>query len=322
MLGAFIAFASAATFGLNNAMARRGVLTGSVAQLMAISVPLGFVMFLGFLAFGGVWPAVFTFSTQDHMILMVAGVLHFVGSRYCNYRATKAMGGNLVAPVQQLGLLWTLVLAVVVLGEEMTIGKLVGVALLIAGPVVAFEKLWTPRTGRATFTGAEYIDLRRTGNRREPSPGAFVPDYRQGYLFAFLATLGTGTTPILIRYIMTDEATLATGLAAGFVSYAAATVVMAAILALPGQMAHVRQVSLHNGLLFLASGVLVNLSQVFRYMALAIAPVTVVVSIQRTSVVFRLVFAWLLNREHELFTPRVLLASAVSLLGALIVTLA
>ena len=41
MLAGFLAVLSAATFAFNNASLRRGVLTGSVGQAMAITVPLG-----------------------------------------------------------------------------------------------------------------------------------------------------------------------------------------------------------------------------------------------------------------------------------------
>ncbi len=48
MLGAILAALSAASFGLNNAMTRRGVLTGSVGQALAIGVPIGVPMFFLF----------------------------------------------------------------------------------------------------------------------------------------------------------------------------------------------------------------------------------------------------------------------------------
>ena len=50
-------------------------------------------------------------------LLALAGIVHFAWARHCNYRATKAMGANLVAPVQQYSLVITLLLAVVWLGE-------------------------------------------------------------------------------------------------------------------------------------------------------------------------------------------------------------
>lgn len=41
MLGAIYAALAALTFAMNNTAMRRGVLTGSVTQAMAITVPLG-----------------------------------------------------------------------------------------------------------------------------------------------------------------------------------------------------------------------------------------------------------------------------------------
>ena len=46
VLGAILAVLSAATFALNNAAARRGVVTGTPIQGMAISIPMGVVCFL------------------------------------------------------------------------------------------------------------------------------------------------------------------------------------------------------------------------------------------------------------------------------------
>ena len=63
------------------------------------------------------------------------------------------------------------------------------------------------------------------------------------------------------------------------------------------------------------------LSQMVRYMALSIAPVTVVAPIQRLSVIFRLLFGWIINRDHEVFRLGVLGGMLVSLIGALALTL-
>ena len=46
MLGAVLAVLSAATIALNNTAARRGVITGTAVQGMAITVPVGVVCFL------------------------------------------------------------------------------------------------------------------------------------------------------------------------------------------------------------------------------------------------------------------------------------
>ena len=72
---------------------------------------------------------------------------------------------------------------------------------------------------------------------------------------------------------------------------------------------------------FAVSGVFVFVSQMLRYMALAVAPVTIVVPIQRLSVMFRVIFSWFINRDHEVITVQVLLGIAISLVGGLALTL-
>ena len=64
--------------------------------------------------------------------------MHFVWGRYCNYRATRAMGTNLVAPVQQFNLLVTLVVAIW-LGEYLTPLKIFGIALILLGPTLTIS---------------------------------------------------------------------------------------------------------------------------------------------------------------------------------------
>ena len=71
---------------------------------------------------------------------------------------------------------------------------------------------------------------------------------------------------------------------------------------------------------FVFSGAAVFVSQVFRYMALVIAPVSVVTAVQRTSVAFRAIFGWLLNREHEVIDARTLVGIGLSMLGVLALT--
>lgn len=303
MLGGFLALLSAATFGLNTAIARRGVLNGSVLQALAVTVPLGFVIFAAIIVAGGrgAFSEFGAFSLEGYVLLVAAGILHFIWSRYCTYRATKAMGGNLAGPVQQLGLVITLGLAIAVLDERLTPIKALGIVLVFIGPIMMLG-------GRRKETAAI-------------GKPAFLPDYREGYLFAILSTLGASVSPVLIRFAMPENASIWSGIAAGTISYVAAMFALGIILILPGRAMHVGQMSRSTAVLFTASGVAVSISQLFRYMALAIAPVTVVTPIQRTAIVFRMGFARFINPEHEVFTARMMIATALSLAGALLLSL-
>ena len=137
MLGALYALLSAATFGFNTASARRGMVSATVFQGLAVTVPMGVPLFAAFALATGELVTVTEFSTLGYVYLACAGIVHFVWGRYCAYRSVKAMGGNLSAPVQNANLVVALGLAILVLDEHLTPLKIVGLALIVIGPVIA-----------------------------------------------------------------------------------------------------------------------------------------------------------------------------------------
>jgi drug/metabolite transporter (DMT)-like permease len=300
MLGGLLALLSAAAFSLNNAAARRGVLSGSVLQAMAISVPFGVPFFFAGLLIFGSLEDLAAFSPRQLAWLSAAGVLHFIVGRYANYRGAKAVGTNLMGPVQDVNIVISLGLAVWLLGEQLTPVMMAGVALVCFGPLLAIE---------------------RKPEKRKPAPSGFTPAYAEGFFFAGLSAFAYGSSPIMIRFAFEGGAPgLGAGVAAGLVSYLAATALLGAVLLVPGAFAHARQVSGEGAKWFLLASVSVGLAQMLRYMALALVPVTIVAPMMRLTAVFRFWFAWIVNREHESFSGGVIWATLVSLAGALLLT--
>jgi drug/metabolite transporter (DMT)-like permease len=312
VLGGFLALCSAACFAFNNASVRRAVLSGSIVQGMAITVPIGVPLFFVAALVTGNLGAVAGFSPTSVAALSAAGIMHFVWGRYCNYRATRAMGTNLVAPVQQLNLLVTLVIAVWLLGEYLTPLKILGIALILLGPTLTVPHR-KPAAGER-----EVLDEKITPIDAE-KPAAFQPKYAEGYTFALLSAAGYGVSPILVRVGLENQG-LGVSLAGGLVAYIAATLLFLLVLLWPGQWRHVNTIDREAAKWFTFSGFLVFFSQMFLYMALSIAPVTVVSPINRLSILFRLYFARLLNPRHEVFGGSVIAATIVSLLGAVALT--
>lgn len=300
MLGGFLALLSAIAFGLNNASVRRGVLQGSVLQAMAITVPLGVPFFLVLILFSGKLSVLTQLSLPAFVWLSAAGVLHFVIGRYCNYRSTKCIGGNLSGPWRQSNLILALVLAVVLLDEVLTPLKMLGIALIVLGATL---------TSRATFKPP-------TETAPSDATPTFEPRYAEGYLFALLSAVAYGVSPIMIRIGLENQGP-ATGLVGGLVSYCAAALVVGLMLLLPGRWQHVRQAGSTSVRWFSLAAILVACSQMFRYVALSIAPVSVVTPIQSTSAVFRVIFGWLINRHTEAFGAWVVVGALVSMLGVL-----
>jgi len=60
-----------------------------------------------------------------------------------------------------------------------------------------------------------------------------------------------------------------------------------------------------------------SLSQILRFMALAVAPVTVVSPIQQTTAIFQVIFTRFINPDHEAMGKWVLLGILSSFIGAI-----
>lgn len=315
MLGGFIALLSAATFALNNASVRRGVLSGSVLQAMAITVPIGLpISFLVALLTGSL-AAVAGFSSRALVALSLSGIMHFVWGRYCNYRATRAIGTNLVAPIQQINLIFTLLLAIVILGETLTPLRVVGIALVLLGPT------FTLRDDKPASRGADAMqNSERGAGLSITDHPSFRPSYAEGYFWALMSATGYGLSPILVRIGLEGKG-LAVSVAGNLVASLAACAVMALFLLPPPQLAHALAVGREPAKWFTLSGILVAISQLFLYMAMSVAPVTVVSPINRLSILFRLYFSRLINPKHEVFGGKVVLGTIVSLAGAVVLSL-
>ena len=113
-------------------------------------------------------------------------------------------------------------------------------------------------------------------------------------------TIGYGLSPVLVRIGLENQG-IGVSLAGGLVAYIAATAVFSLVLLWPGQWRHVWSIDREAAKWFTFSGFLVFFSQMFLYMAMSIAPVTVVSPINRLSILFRLFFSRLLNPQHEVF---------------------
>ena len=305
MLGVCLAALSAATFAFNNASARRGVLTGSVLQALAVTVPIGVPIFLLAVLATGNLATLSGFSAGAIALLALAGVLHFVVGRYGNFRAAQSIGNNLSAPVIQLGLVVSLACAILVLKEVLTPLRILGIALLALGPVL----MRNTELPEATAVAAPDAALPK-----------FVPRYAEGYAFALVAAAVYGTTPVLIR-LGVVAGDLGSGLVGGLISYAAAALAVALLLLWPGRLRHALAITPQSLKWFTYSGISVCIAQMFVYMAFTVAPVSVVMPVLQLHLALRFWLARVLNPQHELFGSRMLLATAVSLLGALAISL-
>jgi drug/metabolite transporter (DMT)-like permease len=303
VLGAIFAILSAASFALNTAMARRGVVSGTPIQAMAVTVPLGVVCFLPLALLTGELMRLPQFPTLAIAWMAAVGVVHFVIGRYCNFRSNAEAGVNLTAPVVQLQVVVTMVMAVVVLHEPCTVLQMIGGALIIGGSLITQQA-----PARTAATASAKSDVPQ-----------FAPRYVAGYLFASLAAVSYGSTPVMARFALENTGP-ATGILGGLISYAAATAVAALALVSPAIRNNVFSITRSNARWFAASGVFVAAAQGFFFAAVAVAPVMLVMPLLQLSLVFRMLFSTWLNPAHEIVGPLVLAGVVISVAGALMVS--
>jgi uncharacterized membrane protein len=84
---------------------------------------------------------------------------------------------------------------------------------------------------------------------------------------------------------------------------------------------NVAAVSRNNIGWFTLSGVLVAAAQGFFFCAIALAPVLLVMPLMQLSLAFRLMFSTWLSPDHEVFGALVAIGAAVSIFGALLVSI-
>src|SRR5690349_20476102 len=205
---------------------RRGVVTGSVLQGMALTVPIGGLSFLVMtIAFGKLHQLV-VFPMAALTWLACQGVVHFVIGRYCNYKSNQLMGVNLTAPVVQLQVPFAMLLAVVLLHEKFTVLQAIGSALMLGG---SFITQANAGKGRRKGSSASVANT-------EP---VFRPRVFSGYLLGLGAAICYGSSPLMARAAFLHAPGVSTA-AGGCVAYAAATLFFLLILFQSGSASNIR----------------------------------------------------------------------------------
>jgi drug/metabolite transporter (DMT)-like permease len=320
LLGVLYAALGAFTFALNNVTMRRGVVTGSVLQGMALTVPIGGLSFLVMTTSFGKLHQLVMFPMAALTWLACQGVVHFVIGRYCNYKSNQLMGVNLTAPVVQLQVPFAMMLAVVILREKFTVLQAIGSALMLGGSFITQGNAGKgKRKASAPLASATPVPPQKEMAAPVPKP-IFHPRVFSGYIFGLGAAMCYGSSPLMARQAFLHAPDLSTA-AGGCLAYTAATLFFLLILLKPGSWADIKSMRRGNLPWFLSSAVLVAISQAFVYASLAVAPLMVVTPILQLSLIFRLFLSQLINPDHEVMNSAVLIGAFTAVLGSILVSL-
>src|SRR5262249_16444831 len=216
------------------------------------------------------------------------GFVHFLIGRFFNYRANQLVGVNLSAPVVQLQVVVTMLLAVLTMHEPFTGLQLIGAILMLAGSFATQKRSskGTPEKAarQAPLRHAMPVSSVPSRDKLEGSP-AFKPHYFAGYFFSSCAAIAYGISPLMVRLAF-DNAPQASVLAGGVIAYAAATIVFSLLLLRSAVRRDIQGLRRENVSWFFCAAVLVTVSQGFVYASLAGAPLMVGTPLLQLSLLF------------------------------------
>ncbi len=294
MSGQILALLAALLYAFSGIVTRRAVIkvpdvTAGTLLTVAVSVPF----FLIILLVTGQVTDITGFSWMDYLWLSAAGVVHFVIGRSLYFYCTQLVGANIAAIFSRVAPLVPFILGVTILSEPLSWQLTIGVLLIITG---------------ATIAGLTPQELK---GDKKPLSSTMVK--------AILVGIGAGLTfGVSAVFIKVGLSSSNLPVAGAFISFSAATLGTATSLVKYEKRTAFFSMSIRAVSLFCVTGLLVALAQLLRFIALGIAPVSVVAPLFSVIPIFTVLFSFLLNRRLELFSKTVVIGAIAVVAGTIL----
>lgn len=214
--------------------------------------------------------------------------------RLLNYSCVQLVGSNITNIVRNVTPLISVILGVSLLGEPLTWQLVVGVLLIVSGVTATGLNRQMFQTGQGLFTS--------------------IP--KKAFLLGFSAGLSWGVSPILTKAGLNDSGS---PVARVFLSYMAATLILSTFLRDHKLRATLAGMESRAARLFFLTGLLSATAQLMRYVALRMAPASVVAPLFSVSPVFALVLAFVFNRKLKVFNRAVIIGTMAIVTGTILI---
>lgn len=263
------AFGAALCAGLTAVLAKAGIRTTDSTVATAVRTPV---------VLAGAWLMVLIVGSHRQLgqidvrslLLLVASGLATGASWLCYFKALQLGDASKVAPIDKLSTVMTVLLALILLGERLSLVGWIGVVLICAGTVWMLEPAEVRALPRALTSAGGWL-------------GYALGSALFAALTAILGKLG----------IVGLESNLGTAIRTGVV------LLMAwAMVVICGRTRQLRTIPRRELVLVLASGVATCASWLCFYRALQEGPASVVVPIDKLSILVTVAFSVLILRER------------------------
>ncbi len=292
-IGLIFALFAAVSFAGNVVLVRKAATrTGESFTAMAISVFIGIPFFAVALFISEEWHKLWFVSGQAFILLGAAGIIHFIVGRQLSYNAYRLIGANKASPFIMTNPFYAVIFGVLFLNESLTVFLVLAVLCI--------------------FTGAALITIERKSVSEKRQGGFFNAEVK-GILSALGGGLCWGITPVLIKPAIGE---IGSPIVGAFVAHVTASIVMAFFFFRRQHREQMVQLPPLAALIPLViGGIFAATGQLFSYTALSYSPASMVTPLLSIHVLFIFLFSFLLNRQIEVFTPRVISGMVVTLAG-------
>lgn len=276
------AFGSAVFAGITTILAKCGIkkTDSNVATAIRTIVVLVFSWIMVFVV--GSFGTISQISLKTYVFLFLSG-LATGASWICYFRALQLGDINKVVPIDKSSTVMTMILAMIFLGEEITIIKLFGIIGIAAGTYLMIEKKRTAAKEKAETKEEIGEEKKNNGLLKK----------NRWFFYAFLAAVFASLTSILGKIGITEvESNLGTAIRTVVVLIMAWVVVF-----MTGKQKEVKQVDKKELTFICLSGVATGASWLCYYKALQDGLASVVVPIDKLSILITIAFSYLIFKE-------------------------
>lgn len=292
-LGLSFAIMAAAGFTMSTVLIRKGTfLSGESFTSVLISAFIGLLLFSITVPFTSGWGIIWSVSLRSLLLLSAGGILHFVIGRFLVYNAFRLIGANKTSAIARTQMLYPVILGIVLLKESLYIFLVLGVISLLVG---------------AILVGMERKDkVLKTYSSK-------------GVAAAIIGALFWGISGVILKPGIEE---IGSPFAAAFISYSAAALVMVLISLRKVRREQIKNLQGRTFLILAASSIFTSVAQLARFSALGISPVSVIDPlILGITGLFIILASFVINRNIEVFTWKILLGTVVTIVGTYLLIL-
>ena len=306
MLGAILGLISAVAFGANSIITRRGMLRVSSNYVATMTVFTGPIFFLIVGSITGDLFKLRQMPLQAYVYLALSGITHFALGRTWGYRSIQLIGSNRSNIVTSLNPVVTIILAMIILRETITLIMGIGILCTLTGPLLILLK-------ERVIPSAVQLKANPHGKELDR------PTLYKGILYGIGAAIFWGSSAIFIKLGLEHGGS---PIAGSFIAYLSASIAIS-----PSSLFNKdhREEILHGDKqsfkIALFSGLTTNVAQLMRYIAMGLGSAIVISLMLRTMPLWVLLFAFIFNRKYESFSRWALLGNSFIITGTIMVLL-